>query len=389
MKFTNPLAIYIIWHPDYLEGQEIADYLYSVFCRDTNKPLNKTLGIPVYFRKVNFQDLNHPILIDFEESDYTAVIPLVDNNFVLDQGYKNYIEKILVDTNDKSKVYPVAINNTAYNLSDNLSKLNFIRAYDEMNTKDHLLSFLRLNLTHELCRLLLEMKKAVDESETFSYNAPPVKLFISHSKHDDFKYEAIKFRDYINSETQLKTFFDANDISYGSCFGDEIKKAVNESALVAFQSDSYSDREWCRIELLTAKQFGCPVVIVNAIENGEKRTFPYMGNYPSIRLNDNFKEIICLTLEQVLYNNYTRRLLDQITDLHDIKADSILSTYPELYSFLQLKNKTPQNLSEEGSKLVIYPDPPLGTEETDLLKQMDESYFFVTPSTLPSLIFLK
>ncbi len=392
MKFTSPLAIYIIWHPNYSEGQVIADYLYSVFCRDTKKPLNKTLGIPVYFRKINFQDQNHPLMIDFDESEYTAVIPLINDDFVLDKGYNEYIEKILEETDtgrNKAKVYPVAISKSAYSSSEKLSKINFLRAYDEMKTKQDLFSFLRLNLTHELCRLLLEMKKAVDENEKLSYNAPPIKLFISHSKHDDFKYEAIKFRDYINSETQLKTFFDANDISYGSCFGDEIKKGVNGSALVAFQSDSYSDREWCRIELLTAKQFGCPVVIVNAIENGEKRTFPYMGNYPSIRLNNNFKEIICLTIEQVLYNNYTRRLLDQTTDLYDIKTDSILSSYPELYSFIQLKERIPVALNEEGAKLVIYPDPPLGTEETDLLKQMDSSYFFVTPTTLPSLVFIK
>ena len=394
MNFKSPLAIYIIWHPSFKDGQEIADYLYSVFCRDSDKPLNRTIGIPVYLRKVNYKDNGYPKNIDYNESTFNAIIPLIDDDFVNDKNYKTYIEEILsysLQSNGKTKVYPVAISKSAYSFSKTLGQINFLRA-DKVEVKrecqrsdeNNLLRYLRLNITHELCRLMLNMKKAVDEQESFEHSPPPVKLFISHSKHDDSKYEALKFKDFINSETQLKTFFDANDISFGSNFGDEIKRAVENSALVAFQSDSYAEREWCRIEVLTAKKHGCPVVIVNAIQNGEKRTFPYMGNYPSIRLKDNFEDIVCLTLEQVLYNKYTGMLLDEITTLYGLKADSILSTTPELYSFLQLKERNLENGSE--FKLIVYPDPPLGTEETELLFKMDDTYHFVTPTTIPSLI---
>src|SRR5690606_13355064 len=145
-----------------------------------------------------------------------------------------------------------------------------------------------------------------------------------------------------------------------------------------------SEREWCRIEVLTAKSVGCSVVIVNAVQNGEKRTFPYMGNYPSIRLNNNnFMDIICLTLEQVLYNNYTSKLLDKTTDMYGVTADSILSSSPELYSFVQLKEKETKNGKE--FHLIIYPDPPLGSEEVDLLHKMNDEYHFVTTIVLPSL----
>ncbi|MNU46044.1 TIR domain protein [compost metagenome] len=392
MNFKSPLSIYIIWHPDFKEGQEIAKFLYSSFCRDYNKPLNRSLGIPVYFRtEPNENGLIKEI--DFEESEYNAIVPLINEHFTTDENYKTYIESLsdkCSKIGSSSKIYPIAFTKGAYMFSNKLSKINFIRADKVENEtctsgrKSNLNAILHISLLHEFCRLLLNMKKASDEVDTLDYSTAPVKLFISHSKHDESKSDALKFRDYINSETQLKTFFDANDIAYGSNFGEEIKKAVTDSALVVFQSDSYSEREWCRIEVLTAKRVGCPVVIVNAIKNGEKRTFPYMGNYPSIRLNENFDEIIGLTLDQVLYNSFTRKLLGNITDLYGIKVDSILSTYPELYSFIQLKER---NLNSDSEfKLVIYPDPPLGTEEAGLLNELDDDFHFLTPTTLPSIL---
>ena len=396
MNFKSPLSVYIIWHPDFREGQEISSFLYSSFCRDYNKPLNKSLGIPVYFRTELDHDSKLLKEIDFDESEYNAIVPLINEDFTIDDDYKAYIESLhekCSKIGSNSKVYPVAFTKGAYTFSSELSEINFIRADKISNDtcfasqKASLYSLLHISLLHELCRLLLNMKKAVDEVDTLDYSNPPVKLFISHSKHDESKYDALKFRDYINSETQLKTFFDANDIAYGSNFGEEIKKAITDSALVVFQSDSYSEREWCRIEVLTAKRVGCPVVIVNAIKNGEKRTFPYMGNYPSIRFNENFDEIIGLTLEEVLYNSFTRKLLDNIIGLYGITVDSILSTCPELYSFIQLKER---NLTSDSEfKLIIYPDPPLGTEEGDLLNELDDNFHFVTPTTLPSILLNK
>jgi hypothetical protein len=135
--------------------------------------------------------------------------------------------------------------------------------------------------------------------------------------------------------------------------------------------------------VLEAKSAGCPIVIVNAIMNGEKRAFPYLGNYPSIRFKNNFLDIIDLTLEQVLFNLYTKIFLDSLTDLYKIKTDKILSTSPELFNFIQLKKKG-LNKGEEYS-LVIYPDPPLGSEEMEILNQLDDAFVFITPLTLPSI----
>jgi len=388
MSYKTPLAVYIIWHPDYLDGQQLADFLFFVLCRNPEKPLVRSLGIPVYFRNKNENGKNVPKDIDFVESEYTAVIALVSNEFVNDKNYGNYLEQIYHTCNakkNKRRVYPVALSRYAFNVSSKLSAINFIRIDENKNhcvTNSSIQEQIKSPVLHELCRLLMNMKKASDETDSLTIS-PPVKLFISHSKHDESKLDAIKFRDYINSQTQLKTFFDANDIAYGSNFGEEIKKAASESALVVFQSDSYADREWCRIEVLTAKSEGCPIVIVNAIQNGERRAFPYLGNYPSIRFKENYQSIIDLTLEQVLFNKYTRMFLDSLTDLYNIKTDRILSNVPELFNFIQLRK---QKITEgEKYALVIYPDPPLGSEEIDILNQLDDDFVFITPLMLPSI----
>lgn len=390
MSYKTPLAVYIIWHPDYIEGQQIADYLYFILCRNPEKPLVRSLGIPVYFRNKNEKGKNFPKEVDFNESEYTAVVPLVSDEFVNDEDYGKYLDQIYDACNtekDKRRVYPVALSKHAFNVSTKLSAVNFIRIDKSknncgINTSNSIPEQIKSPVLHELCRLLMNMKKASDETDLLTV-APPVKLFISHSKHDESNLDAIKFRDYINSQTQLKTFFDTNDIAYGSNFGEEIKKVASESALVVFQSDSYADREWCRIEVLTAKSEGCPIVIVNAVQNGEKRAFPYLGNYPSIRFKENYQSIIDLTLEQVLFNKYTRKFLDSLTDLYKIKTDRILSNVPELFNFIQLKK---QKIAEgEKYALVIYPDPPLGSEEIDILYQLDDEFVFITPLMLPSI----
>lgn len=390
MNYKTPLAVYIIWHPDYSEGQKIADFLYSVLCRNAEKPLVRSLGIPVYFRSVKENGQNYPKEIGFSESEYTAIVPLVSDEFVNDKDYGNFIDQIYDVCNankNKRRLYPVALSKYAYNVSTKLSAINFVRIDSNKNVcgldvNNSIQEQIKSPILHELCRLLMNMKKASDETETLEVS-PPVKLFISHSKHDESKLDAMKFRDYINSQTQLKTFFDANDIAYGSNFGDEIKKAAKESALVVFQSDSYADREWCRIEVLTAKSAGCPIVIVNAVQNKEHRVFPYLGNYPSIRFKENFLDIIDLTLEQVLFNLYTKKFIDALTDLYNIKAKNILTTSPELFNFIQLKEQ--KFAAGENFGLVIYPDPPIGSEEMEILNKLDKDFVFITPLTLPSI----
>jgi hypothetical protein len=159
---------------------------------------------------------------------------------------------------------------------------------------------------------------------------------------------------------------------------------LESTILVVFQTDAYSTREWCRIEIITAKRYKSPIVIVNAIMEGEKRGFPYMGNAPTIRWRNNFDDIIDLALLQMLYNLYMEQMLKKYIEFFDLDQaheTAYLTSPPELFNFLDIKK-----MKEEKGKtiLVIYPDPPLGNEELKLLNELDKAISFVTPIMLPN-----
>lgn len=52
-RLKYPLSLFVVWHPSFAEGKNIANYLYSIFCRDIEEPLSRGLGIQVYYRSVS------------------------------------------------------------------------------------------------------------------------------------------------------------------------------------------------------------------------------------------------------------------------------------------------------------------------------------------------
>ena len=76
------------------------------------------------------------------------------------------------------------------------------------------------------------------------------------------------------------------DIADGYEFEKQIETNIKDSALIVFHTDEYSAREWCRIEVLVAKRNKCSIVVVHDIKKGEKRAFPYLGNTPTITIQD-------------------------------------------------------------------------------------------------------
>lgn len=388
MNFKQPLEIYVLWHPDYEEGLVYANKLFTLFCRNFEQPFDSTLNIPLYFR-FEKSSAGIPIPINLDEAQRTAVIVLIDDNFVLDENYHAYLQELIdaESTNsNKVRIYPIAFSANFHKVCGTLNSKNAIRAYD-LNLLDNLSQtseeLIKTSLLHEIARLLLNLTKGTEKQHELT-STQPIRLFISHSKHDkQVVAEAWKFKNFVDSRSQLKSFFDVNDIGYGANFEAEIKKGITESALVVFQSDSYASREWCRIEAIIAKANNCPVIVVNAIEMGERRSFPYLGNVPTIRLNENYQAIIDLTLEKVVFNLYQKELMNEVAKLYKIDINYKTSTFPELFDIINIKKKMSED--KKSFSLILYPDPPVGSEELKLLNEMDSNLFFVTPTQLATL----
>ena len=209
----SPLNVYIIWHPQFARGTDYANFLYSEFCRNYQKPLSRGIGIPVFFRSEPFEN-NKPIDIDFGAADKNAVIVLVEDEIFQDHVFTAYYKKVAGHASANSRIFPVALSRYAYDVAPEI-KEQFIRLEKVTDTNESIefekrCNKLKSELLHDLSRLLLNMSFA--QEKTKEESTPPVKLFISHAKKDGENI-AMDFRNYIRTETKLNSFFDANDIA--------------------------------------------------------------------------------------------------------------------------------------------------------------------------------
>ncbi|MDN3657832.1 toll/interleukin-1 receptor domain-containing protein [Ferruginibacter paludis] len=387
-RLKYPLSIFVVWHPNFIQGKEIANNLYSTFCRDIKEPLSRGLGIPVYYRSLFVDKV--PIPVQTTNANRNAIVLLIDQQYMIDDGFRAYTETLAQLVDDNTRVYPVALCEQSYGIGCNLEKLQFIRAYHgDLSVSENLqfsLKKIRSEMLHDCARLMMNMQPIWMDYKT-AKTPSPVKLFLSHAKKDGL-VATENFKAFIEKETKLDVFFDTVDVADGYDFEKQFEDQIKNSALVVFHTDEYSSREWCRIEVLIAKRNKCSIVVVHDIKNGEKRAFPYLGNTPTITMQSDeessFYEIVNLTLLQVLNNLFQLQLLQIIQSGYEQEGTEFISitSPPELFNYIDILKKK----VEVGKKLVIlYPEPPLGAEELRILNEIDAEIKFITPISLPTL----
>jgi hypothetical protein len=263
-----------------------------------------------------------------------------------------------------------------------LDERHFIRLDQQPEGEQAL--YLSAVLKHELCRLLLKRPRRSDATgEALDSETPPVRLFLSHTKltQDAGKAIALQLRAFIQDRLSLRTFFDSMDIPPGRSFADVLlaqfePRAHSEqhlTALIAIQTDGYGGRAWCQREVLWAKRYGCPIVVVNAVQQGEDRAFPYLGNAPTHRWKDDresCRATLDLALGEVLRFSFLKRQLDALVAHYgrfDAAATTVMTRSPELLTLMP------------SVKVCLYPDPPMSEPELE-----HEQMRFLTPLQLLS-----
>jgi len=367
--YRPQLAIYVVWHPKYELGQDIANDLYSRLTRNIEQPISRGLGIDVFFRSApRSPETELPFEIKLGAAQRSVIVILIDDNMVVSESWENYLSDISEKTensNNQHKLYAVSISSNALKLNK-LANNHFI-SLDNVDN-EYKSAKLTNALMHELCRFLLNYSRG---SNTTPQSPAPVQLFISHDKESGVQW-AEKIRDYARSKTLLGTFFDANDIAPGYPFEKELEANIQRSVVLIFQTDAYTSREWCQREVIMAKQYKCPIVVVNLVNKGEERNFPYLGNVPTLRCERNkitddcIQAIIELALYEMLKHVYFQQHFENLRKLHFIPKDAIcLTRPPELLSLLNM-----QKDNSLAQKLILYPEPPIGKGEKKLLSEM-------------------
>lgn len=351
-KIKMPLATYVLYHSDCSDGEKAFDMIYQLLCRDIDRPLTDGIDIPVYLR--TGEDGDSILSINFEESEKVAIIILIDEQMFCSKVWRDYIDDLVERTSDNVKIYGIGLYQYAFEISSKTEKIQAIKL-DNYCFEDNW-KLIQTRLLESFYRLLTNPEQKI-------------KLFISHAKKDCLS-GAKELRDYLNSSTKLSTFFDENDILDGNDFAKQIEENVSSSLLVVLNSDVYTDREWCRNEVLTAKRKDVPTIIVNCVKKRVKRTFPYIGNCPMIQYSTDWSEMIIVLLKTALNQVYQTQLLKTIKAA-DKSIDDIIPHNPELFSFIIL--------SKDGKKF-LYPEPPLGKEEQSVLTDLNSAISFVTPT---------
>lgn len=189
-------------------------------------------------------------------------------------------------------------------------------------------------------------------------------IFVSHAKADgDTAARAIV--DFINNTSDgvpLETFYDATELMPGDRFDDRFKGAIGRGTLLAIVSDVYDTRPWCVFELTEAKRGRRPIVLADIGGTRTGRTFPYGANLPRVRVqpsagdNSWIEMLLVETMSEGLRCDLFERQASAVAP----SGSLVLPRPPELFDVVH-RDALPG--------CIVYPDPPLGDIEADLLRR--------------------
>lgn len=369
---TRPfLVVYVVWHPKFSQGADLARTLYDHYRRELYENVAGGTGLSVMYRSALNPGSDLPIDINFNDAETSAIVLVVDHHWIADPAWVNWAKELAVRADEAGlavRIFPVAITRGVMQLRINEQALRWDKWNDlaPREREERLIS----GLTYQFCRMLrsyLELlRRPTEDEEALDQYLRKVEVFLSHSKHDENGERIAKLiRDFLyrGEGDSLASFFDVHDIPAGLPFNKVILRKLKVSAIVAIHSDSYSSREWCRREIIEAKKWTVPLVVANCLSDIDERSFPYMGNVPVVRMDPDKPErivpVVGRLLDEVL-KDFLWRCRIQLAVGTEGDDVVFLPRPPELISLAGLREITDTTL--------VYPDPPIGSEEQRLFE---------------------
>jgi hypothetical protein len=331
-----------------------------------------------------------PRSVPFDDAEHTVVVVLVDKEMIRRVGghgaaWADLIAGLVAahPLGGPHHVLLVALCPGAFDFDDRLRDLHFL-PLDKETDPARRRARIEFAVTVRALRLLSNVPGSADDKTA------PVKLFVSHAKRDldPERTDPVRRTQQALSDLPVKEWFDAREIREGAKFEDEIRDGIRSAdAMLVFLTDAWASRPACRMEALAAKELGTPIVIVDALDEGEVRRFPYGGNTralrwrPPLRAPDDAKlkeawevaskaeaeRVIVAGVREALRRTHARKLLEAMKQPGEV----VLDVAPEaVWLAWQPTDGT-----------FLYPDPPLGREERAPLELVRPTARFDTPMT--------
>jgi hypothetical protein len=346
-----PLLVHTVFHPRSEPARSLALGLHRALDHD---PVVPGLRVPIVFAPDDGR--GHPPdlqALAFDEAERNFVILIADEAMVIERGGPSWavfagdlFEAIAGEP--RRSLLPVQASEAAWPLDHRLESINFERAWAQ-EPGEARVKWLARRVVIQLHRFLLGQQPGDDA---------PIKLFISHAKADlGGPANAVgRLLEHLDQTQPIATWVDSAKIPAGSDFAKQIEKGVTSSSVLAVLTDQYSSRPWCRREILMAKREQRPLVVIDALTNLDLRAFPYLGNVPVRRWTaEGAADCVDLLLAESLRVELTR------LELGEDPRDRVLTSRPELATLIGLSADRP----------ILYPDPPLGDEELELLAPLE------------------
>jgi len=344
----QPLLIHFMFHPKSKSARDMARHLHRQLNDDVVVP---GLRVPTVFCPFD-NSLRPPTVNRLGIAQRSFVVPLAEDELVIDADWCRFVADTWLacaaSSEGQHRCVPMQLTKNACPLDQRLKEVNFGRAYAQVEG-DARNRWVTRRVVIELCRFLQGFESTDDQSDA------PTKLFLSHAKADmgtDPKV-AQQFIDYHTPDQPVEAWVDSGDIETGSKFSEAINNGVLRTSLLAIVTDNYSSREWCREEVMLAKEHQRPIVVIDALMTHEVRSFPFLDNVPRMRWSGSVETGVDMLLKETLRHLHTRMVLE--SSKRD--GDTVFLRPPEPATLLGVAH---------GSN-ILYPDPPLGVGELQRL----------------------
>jgi len=321
-----PFLVHLIFHPGSDKARSVALALHKALNSDAALP---GLAIPTTLLAEDASKLP-PTQHDLNQAERSAAIVLADDLMVIGNkapagrlSWPDFVAAIARDcANDGHRFLPVQLSEAAWPLHADLESINFIRAFTPAG-----LDKLERTIVVELCRYLMNR----DRGERV-----PITVFLSHAKADISKPPTV-FGDlvaHLQATQPVNAWVDSGQIDPGGNFAVAIENGVREAAVLAIVTPNYSSRPWCRREILFTKKYARPLVVIDAMDSIDLRTFPYIGNSTMLAwANSGPERAVNLLLKEQLRHLHVTELLKRSS----LPGDCVLASPPELTTIVSLK----------------------------------------------------
>lgn len=380
------LEIYVVWHPDDVNGEAVADQLTQHF----HGPAYSGLAggaVEVYRRSLGWHEPDgaprpipfmHELPGGLAPAQLTVVVPLLGRGLaraVREEGeWRDYVESVFAADpplpGGPSSAPWVAVH--PLQCRGDLSGTQLER----LAARPQAIPSIALDDPASLAR---EVAQAIIQRlhrESGEPGDDRVKVFVSHTKRHappelDGGVGLVESVRQMLQQTHLDAFFDAHDIQSGEDWVDRLTSEAGRNALLMVRTDLYASREWTQREVLVAKWKDVPIVALHAVRAQEDRGSFLMDHVPVVAcplgepgpaIGAALNRLVDEALKKALWGAQRVYLQQQGFDWLPANA-------PEPITLTRWLIEHRQD-SGDPRIVIIHPDPPLGPPEFDVIEQL-------------------